>query len=417
MNKKQLLALIAKKNTAKEALRAKIEGCEDVKELRSMQTEWNSLNDEIRELQAMADAMPDEQAPAAAPPVAAIDEVDLRTKVVTGQIPSVVVTNARAQEVRTADTDDMEYRKAFMSHVLRGTPIPNELRADAHTLTTDVSSAIPTVLVNRIVERLESIGMILPLINRTSYAAGVQIPTSTVKPTATWVAEGASSDKQKKTTGFISFSHFKLRCEISLSMEVGTMAISAFETTFVRQVSEAMVKQIESTILSNANGATSPRGIFAETPPTGQALTAATLTYDLLVTAEGALPQAYEGNAVWCMTKKTFMAFMGMVDQGGQPIARINYGIAGKPERYLMGRQVVLCGDYMPSFSAALAAGTIFACLFNFNDYTLNTIYDMGVQRKQDWDTEGLLTKAVMSVDGKVVDNNSLVTIARAAGV
>ena len=32
----------------------------------------------------------------------------------------------------------------------------------------------------------------------------------------------------------------------------------------------------------------------------------------------------------------------------------------------------------------------------------MNTIYDMGVQRKQDWDTEDMLTKAVMSVDGKV---------------
>ena len=33
----------------------------------------------------------------------------------------------------------------------------------------------------------------------------------------------------------------------------------------------------------------------------------------------------------------------------------------------------------------------------------------MGISRKQDWDTEDLLTKAVMSVDGKVVDAGSLV--------
>jgi hypothetical protein len=34
----------------------------------------------------------------------------------------------------------------------------------------------------------------------------------------------------------------------------------------------------------------------------------------------------------------------------------------------------------------------------------------MGITKKQDWDTEDLLTKAVMSVDGKVVDTGSLVT-------
>jgi hypothetical protein len=33
----------------------------------------------------------------------------------------------------------------------------------------------------------------------------------------------------------------------------------------------------------------------------------------------------------------------------------------------------------------------------------------MGISKKQDWDTEDLLTKAVMSVDGKVVDAGSLV--------
>lgn len=40
--------------------------------------------------------------------------------------------------------------------------------------------------------------MILPLVTRTAYKTGMVIPTASVKPTATWVAEGAGSDKQKK---------------------------------------------------------------------------------------------------------------------------------------------------------------------------------------------------------------------------
>ena len=46
---------------------------------------------------------------------------------------------------------------------------------------------------------------------------------------------------------------------------------------------------------------------------------------------------------------------------------------------------------------------------YDFSDYVLNTIYDMGISKKQDWDTEDYLTKAVMSVDGKPVDLGSLV--------
>ena len=36
--------------------------------------------------------------------------------------------------------------------------------------------------------------------------------------------------------------HYKLRCEIAMSMEVGAMALSAFEAKFVENVVEAMVK-------------------------------------------------------------------------------------------------------------------------------------------------------------------------------
>jgi len=339
---------------------------------------------------------------------------DNRTAAVNGEIPVVVQASAKEQR-KAVDEEELEYRKAFQQFVTKGTPIPAELRDNENTLTTDITAVLPPITINRLVEKMESTGMILPLINKTSFAAGIAIPTSSVKPVATWVGEGASSDRQKKTTGTsITFTNFKLRCEISMSMESSTMALSAFEAAFERQVVEAMVKAIETAIVSDADGTTSPKGILAETPATGQALTAKTLGYATLVKAEAALPQAYEDGAVYCMTKKTFMAYVGMEDAEGQPIARVTYGIGGKPERTLLGRTVVLCGDYMNSFSTTLTAGKIFAFLFKFSDYTMNTIYNMGVQRKQDWDTEDMLTKAVMSVDGKVIDKNSLVTIAKA---
>jgi Phage capsid family. len=316
--------------------------------------------------------------------------------------------------------DDMygsiEYRVAFANFIATGKAIPAKFtNIDESTTTGDVASVIPTTIVPRLIETMEKIGMIYPLLTQTTYKTGVNIPTSSVKPVATRVAEGAGSDRQKKTTSYISFSKFKLRCEISWSMEVNEMSLPLFEAAFVRQVSDAMVKKIESEVISTADGTTSCKGILAETPKTGQALTSNALSWELLTNAEAALPEEYEGGAVWCMTKKTFMAFIGMVDDQGQPIARINYGLSGKPERTLLGRTVVLCGSYLDSFSASLTTGKIFAFLFNFADYVHNTVYDMGIQRKQDWDTEDMLTKAVMSDDGKVVDKGSLVTIAKSA--
>lgn len=310
--------------------------------------------------------------------------------------------------------DSMEYRRAFMAYALRGTVIPAEFRADAVSKTAENGAVIPTTVLNRIIEKMEAVGMILPLVTRTAYKGGVSIPTSSAKPVASWVAEGAGSDKQKKTTGSITFAYHKLRCAVAVSLEMDTMALSAFEAMLTNNVVEAMTKAAEQAIISG-DGAGKPKGILAETAPEGQAFTSSAPTYTDLINAEGALPQAYENGAVWCMSKKTFMQYAGMVDEVGQPVGRINYGIAGKPERVLLGRPVVCC-DYVPSFVAGMAANTVYAFLFNFKDYVLNTNYAMTVKKYEDNDTDDMVTKAIMLVDGKVVDKNSLVTIASPAG-
>ena len=321
-----------------------------------------------------------------------------------------------APEADDDRTNTLEYRRAFMEYVRSGkrSDLLREVRSDANTLTSDVSAVIPTILVNRILEKAETYGMILPLVTKTSYPAGVEIPVASLKPEATWVSEGASSDRQKYTANQkVTFTHHKLRCEVSISMEVGTMALSAFESKLVESVARAMTVAKEKAIL-NGTGSGQPKGILKETPAEGQAIEVAAgegLSYALLCECEAALPQAYETGAKWFMSKKTFYAFVGMTDSSGQPVARVDHGIGGRPERTLLGREVVLTGDYLPNFEDGPDSDTVFAFLFDMGDYVMNSIYDMGISRKQDWDTEDLLTKAVTSCDGKVVDVNSLVTL------
>lgn len=311
--------------------------------------------------------------------------------------------------------NSIEYRKAFMNNVLNGVPMPEKfVNANANTKTTDVGSVIPTTLLEKIIEKLESTGMILPLVTRTAYQGGLAIPTSSVKPVATWTAEGSGSDKQKKTTGTITFNYFKLRCAVSVSFEVSVVTLGVFETTIINNIAEAMTKALEQSIISGT-GSGQPKGILTEEPAADKNIEIAAaddVTYKTLVEAEAALDLAYESEAAWCMTKKTFMKFIGMVDNNKQPIARVNYGLAGRPERTLLGRTVIL-NDYMTSLGATIEEDTVVAFLFNFKDYVLNTNYNITVKRYEDNDTDDQVTKAIMLVDGKVVDKNSLVTITK----
>lgn len=293
--------------------------------------------------------------------------------------------------------DSEEYRNAFMNYVCRGVAIPKEYRADAVTQTTDIGALVPPVTLNKIIEKIEAYGMILPLVTRTAYKTGMVIPTASVKPVATWVAEGAGSEKQKKALdGTITFGHFKLRCAVAVTLETDQMAYSAFETTLVNNIVEAMAKALETAIISGT-GSGQPTGILTADSK-GAKLEVSALDYQTLINAEAELPMEYENGAVWCMTKKTFMQFTGMVDKNGQPIARVNYGIGGKPERILLGRTVKLT-NYIDTFNASLEAGKVFAFLYNFADYTLNTNFQIGIKTYEDNDTDDIIRKMIMVCD------------------
>lgn len=387
-------------------------------ELAALEAEVTQLVEERTRLAAAADTQEQRSrilaAVAAGTAIPSAEGEPAAAPTVLRSFPAAGGTEAEAED----RYGTVKYRKAFMDYVVRGAEIPTEYRADAVSKTTDVGAVIPTTVLNQIVQKLESTGMILAKVTRTAYKGGVAIPVSTVKPVATWVNEGKGSDKQKhgiSKEGMITFAYHKLRCAVAVSLEVDTMAMSAFESLLINNIVEAMTKALEQAIISGT-GSGQPSGIIKETPATGQAITTKSdtaLSYDDLITVEAALPQAYENGAEWCMSKATFMGFIGMTDANGQPIARVNYGIAGKPERTLLGRPVECC-DYIGSFAAA-AAGDVVAFVFRFKDYVLNTNYAMGVKKYEDNDTDDQVTKGIMLADGKVVDKNSLVTLEKKA--
>lgn len=314
--------------------------------------------------------------------------------------------------------DSVEYRTAFMSNVINGVPIPDKFtNLSENTKTTDVATVIPTTTMNKIIEKLETVGNIYAKVTKTAFKGGLAIPTSSVKPVASWVAEGKGSDRQKKTTGSIIFSYYKLRCAISMSIETQTMSLSAFESRFVENVTTAMIKAIE-------------QGIFFGTGKTGNQITgfltetvtddkkiniakAKNITFNDLCKAEAALPEEYESGAEWYMRKATFFnQIAAMTDSNGQPVARVNVGINGKPVYNILGRPVNFT-QYMPVYSDTPESDTIVACIYNMADYVINTNLQMTVKRYEDNETDDQVTKAIMIIDGKSVQNESLVEIVK----
>lgn len=385
-------ARLAEINARKQEIRTLLTSDEKV-DLDKLQKEIEGLDAEAREIQRRE---------------------DIAAKIDTNSVNTDVRKKAKPEEKppeKRNKYDSEEYRIAFMNYVTRGTVIPKEFRADETTATTDIGALVPPQTLNQLIEKIEAWGMIIPLVNRTSYKTGMIIPTASIKPVATWVAEGAGSDKQKKALdASITFGHFKLRCAVAVTLETEYMAYSAFETALLNNLTEAMGRAIENAILTGT-GTGQPTGILTDT--TKGATNAVTeINYQTLIDAEAALPMEYESGAVWVMTKKTFMQFYGMTDKNGQPIANVTRGITAVPERTLLGRKVVLT-NYLDSYSATLAADKVFAFLYNFRDYTLNTNFQIGVKTYEDNETDDIIRKSIMVCDGKPIIYDSLVKLTR----
>lgn len=409
--------LISAKESRANELRELIKNSNDVNEVRSLGDTLSKTLDELAEAKAQ---------------LAKLDEpADGK-----GKDDKRGLNPLESMQTRGAQTMDngLEYRKAFKKYIATGDK--TELRSAAGNTTGGdyVGTVIPENLINQIMEKIESVGTIYNLVTKTAYPVGQTIPREATKPVATWVgrntttlASSTSGEGEGSTVGktvldtAIVFAHFKLRCEVAMTEEVAQMALPAFEALFVKNVSLAMLRAIEFAIV-DGDGYGMPTGILANNAPSGQAIEVAaddTLEYELLCDAEAAIPAQYEGGAKWCMTKKTFMKFIGMTDSVGQPVARVNYGINGKPERTLLGRDVVLyepqTGSHIGNYNDTVEADTLFAFIFDFGDYILNNNYDLGIQHKIDWDNEDHRTKAVAAYDGKCVDIGSLVTLTKKA--
>lgn len=322
-------------------------------------------------------------------------------------------------EAKTDVYASVEYRQAFMDFIIRGKSIPARFQNTNETTTSDPSVAgaiVPTTLYEKIFFKLESKSGLYARVFKTNYPTALVIPVSSVRPTAEWVDEDKGSDRQKFTIDKVQFSGYKLECRTAFSLFMSVVALDKFEAQFVEVITDAMIKAINTSI-AIGTGVGSPKGILTElvdASKTVEIAAADSITYDTMVETESKVDSAYDGvDTVYLMTKKTFMRYYGLTDEVGQPIARVNAGIDGKPRYNILGRDVETLDGIMDNYADTVDADTTVAAIFNLKDYVFNEVMGIAITRFIDQDTDQTVIKAVMLADGKVVDKTSLVKVVK----
>ena len=401
--------LITSKNEEIKRTKEMIQASEDANEVRSLGETLDALNGELEELETK------------------LEEVEVEENVVEEKEEersfnplATYGQNGGTPEMRNMDKHDtMEYRNAFMDFVCRGVAMPMEMR----TTTADAGAVIPTSIMNEIVQNLESYGEVYSRVRKLNVQGGVEIPILSIKPTATWISANTAtseSEKQKleaKTS--VSFNYYGLECKISQTLLVNVTTIDAFQTLFVTLATEAIIKAIEIAIIAG-NGSGQPMGIAVDSRvPSANKVTMAPsemASWDgWKKKVFGKMKKAYR-NGCFIMAQGTFDGYVdGMVDKNGQPIGRVNYGIADG-ETYRFGGKEVLTveDDVIANFDDA-SNGDVVGVFVNLKDYAINSNMELKVVKWEDHDTNEIKNKAILICDGKLVDANGVIVIKKGA--
>jgi len=259
-------------------------------------------------------------------------------------------------------------------------------------------------------------GDIFPLITKTNYPGAVDIPTSSAKPTASWVTEGSVADTQEKTTGKISFSYYKLQIRVAVTLIASVVSLDIFEKTISANIAEAMVAAIEIAVI-NGTGEGQPKGIAIDAGVTEVAFAVADATYSGWLTKFiGSIPLAYRKQKTGriLMNPATFDKYVwGMIDDNGQPVARMTYGLDGKLVYRLFGYEVLLRDEI--NTLVGDPSDKCVALYVDLSDYMLNTNMQITTRRYFDEDTDQFIQKSTMICDGKLADANGVVRLQTAA--
>lgn len=416
---KYLKKVIKSKEAKVAELRNAIKTAETADEVRALGETLDAVLAELQEAKDQLAAAEEDNGDEGEEEAAAADEG--RSVNPLHDFRQVAVHTRQAAPAAQADpTDTVEYRTAFMNYVCRGVQIPAEMREAAITTTADAGAVIPTTYLNEIVQEMETHGNIYALVRHLNVQGGVAIPVLSLKPTATWIGETGGSDSQKLSANDkVVFNYYGVECKISQSLLVNVTTLAEFQKLFVPLAAEAIVKAVEIAIF-NGTGEGQPLGIAKDTKVKDAnkiTMTAAEFgswsAWHKKVKAK--MKKAYR-NGIFVMAQGSFDGHIdGMVDDVGQPIARVNYGINGEENYRFMGKQVETVEDACIADFDTAAVGDLVAVFFNPKDYAINSNLKLTVVKWVDHDTNEVKNKAIMICDGKLVDANGVLLISKGA--
>lgn len=401
---KRLAAIAASIND----ITARAEASQDAAEVRSLTKQLSELKAEESEIRASLAEVQEMTPPAGA-----------------------TLVNAGAQHFNTNkrsenSLESMEYREAFRNYVQRGVAIPAEFRAGNANTTADTGAAIPITVMNEVINTVRKrYGNLYDKVRKTSVPGGVKISAGALQASFKWITESTVSPRQKAgELASITFGSNVAEIRIATSFLANLLTLSAFEAALVEVIAVAYRKAMdEAIVLGSGDGA--PLGILNDARVTHVVeMTAAKFSNWKNWRSDffAKLPLGYRSGEFIFAASTVDSKLLTMSDDNNNPIYYLATGLvvgdgdAQNPAGRFFGREVALVEpDILPDFDTA-SANDIVGIYWQPQDYMINENFGFTIRRYYDEETNEWIDKALIVVDGKLLNAEGVYLIKKVSG-
>ncbi len=416
--RKQILEKRQQRLEAKKAdLKARAAASQDVAEVRSIQTQIEELEQDLAEVREELEAIEAETRDAAP-----------AGERVNGDIANLahVATYRQAQpQEETEVRSSMEYRKAFMAYMTKGTPMPAEFRNGDAINTGDTGAAIPMTIVNDVINTIRKrYGNLYAKVRKISVRGGVAYPVGALEATFKWISEATVSPRQKVgDVENVTFNYHTAEIRIAQTFLSQLLTLSSFEGQLSRIIVEAYLHAMDKGIVSGS-GVGQMTGILNDARVTNTITMKAADFNDWKKWRQNffsKLPLGYRSGE-FIFPVSTVDAYLEtMSDSNNNPIFRqatgleVNDGDASNPNGRFFGRDISLVEpDIIADFDTA-SPGDVVGIYWQPQEYAINENFGFTVRRYFDEETNEWVDKALVVVDGKILNPTGFYKILKGA--
>ena len=407
---KKLARLIAKK----QGLNARCAASTDVNEVRELTSQLEDINAEIEEVQAEIEAIDAEETERAAEQEAEERSVPDNARLVNGNVAASFSTQAQTREAEEDPTSTLEYRRAFMAYVQKGTPMNVESRNGETITTSETGAAIPMTVMNEVINTVRKrYGNLYNKVRKMSVQGGVKIPIGALQAKFKWINETTVSPRQKTDKlGSIVFGYNTAEIRIAQTFLSQILTLSAFEAELTKVIAIAYLQAMDEGILVGS-GDGSMLGILKDERVTNTITMTAADMSDWTAWRKkffAKIPLGYRAGE-FVFAASTVDAYLEtMADSNNNPIFRqatgleVNDGDAANPNGRFFGREIAMVEpDILADFDTANKDDVI-GLFWQPEEYAINENFGFTMRRYFDEETNEWVDKALVVVDGKVLN-------------